>query len=161
MPSVMVPSRPYPTSMRIFLSLGATINKTPLSLPFCPSFHVLNTVTAYSSIETPSRVGTVSTAIWLVVFSSWAFRLAVTALRVSSERICALSVTRPVRKGTSTAKAGKTARAKAMITKKMNFFFMPPSPRSHWAVHEMVHQRGSPLPAFSSLSPALEQSYRN
>ena len=37
------------------LSLGATMTRIPLSLPFCPSFHSLNTAFAYSSIAFTSQ----------------------------------------------------------------------------------------------------------
>src|SRR4030042_1599094 len=81
--------------MRVLRSFGAMRKSTPLSLPFCPIPHCLNSFTAYSSTDMPSNEGTVTTAISAPVdFFTSAHRASTWDL-VISDMMPAKSLTQP------------------------------------------------------------------
>ena len=86
---------------------GTITTSTPLSLPFCPSFHASKTRPAYSSMLSPAmrRHGEHRDLV-AGRLSSCALSAAVNLSRVAGDRISALSTTRPLRKGTSAARTG-------------------------------------------------------
>src|SRR5262245_55545448 len=79
--------------MRIFRSVGATTTSTPLSAPFLPMPHALNSLFAYSSTSIPSSESTVTTAISAVVSFSTARSRSFSFCCVPAPMMCELSLT--------------------------------------------------------------------
>ena len=104
--SVSLPSRPYPTSMRILRSFFATNNSTPLSTSFWPICQPSTTARENSSRTCPSREGMVSTTIWVESVCSNLDKADSSWFDMEGWIILARSFTRPLRGGTSKADTG-------------------------------------------------------
>ena len=87
-PSVSVPSSPYPTSILNSLSPVEHSNNTPLFLLEFPIPNFLNNSVAYSSIDFPSKLFTVTTTICASVFFCNSIFAFIIYFLVSSFKTC-------------------------------------------------------------------------